>query len=237
MRAPVSVVIPTLNAREALPGCLAALQEGLDAGLIREIIVSDGRSCDETLDIAAAAGITAVTGPPGRGGQLKRGASQARGPWLLFLHADSWLAAGWSQEVLDHIGAHQGPAAFSLAFRQSTTWGTTAEPSGLRAKIVAGWANLRSRKFGLPYGDQGLLVPHPLFREVEGYDDIPLMEDVAIARRLKPIRLLDTRIFTSEDKYSREGWFRRGAKNLTLLMRYFLGASPDILAEAYNRRR
>ena len=52
MRAALSVVIPALNAEKALPACLAALMEGLEAGLIRELVVSDGGSGDATVRIA-----------------------------------------------------------------------------------------------------------------------------------------------------------------------------------------
>jgi len=237
MRAPVSVIIPTLNAQEGLRGCLAALQEGVDAGLIREIIISDGGSWDETLDIAAEASTTVVTGLPSRGGQLKLGGTKANGAWLLFLHADSWLEAGWAWEVKHHIATETGAAAFHLSFRDPGVWGSKPEPAGLRSRIVASWANFRSRKFGLPYGDQGLLVAYPHYQEVGGYDDIPLMEDVAIVRRLKPVCLLQSRAHTGAERYSREGWFRQGAKNLILLTRYFLGVSPETLAKTYNHGR
>ena len=78
MRAPISVVIPTLNAEAPLTGCLTALMEGLEAGLIRELIISDGGSTDMTLTLAEAWGAEIVTGPASRGGQLRRGCAKAR---------------------------------------------------------------------------------------------------------------------------------------------------------------
>ena len=41
MRAPISVIVPTLNAGIGLHHTLSCLMEALDAGLIREVIVSD----------------------------------------------------------------------------------------------------------------------------------------------------------------------------------------------------
>jgi glycosyltransferase involved in cell wall biosynthesis len=176
MRAPVSVVIPTLNAAAALPETLGALGEGLSEGLIRELVISDGGSADGTRAIAEAAGARLVTGAAGRGGQLARGAAAADGPWFLFLHADTRLAPGWAAAALAHVGAPEARAGyFRLAF--------AAE--GALPRLVAGWANLRARLFGLPYGDQGLLVPRAVYtRPRRLCPDIPLMEDVALARRL-----------------------------------------------------
>lgn len=224
MRAALSVVIPTLNADAALPACLGALIEGLEAGLIRELIISDGGSGDGTLRIADEVGAVIVQGAPSRGGQLRRGAQVASGGWLLFLHADTVLPAGWPEAVSGHM-ARGGAAYFRLGF----------DAGGGMARFVAGWANLRSALFGLPYGDQGLLIPRELYDAVGGYPDMPLMEDVAMARALRGrLAALPLRVRTSAAKYRREGWLRRGGRNLMLLTRYFLGADPARLAARYR---
>lgn len=224
MRAPISVIIPTLNAAAGLPDCLNALAEGLRAGLIRELILSDGGSCDATLRIAAAAGAEIVTGPPSRGGQMRRGAARAQGAWLLFLHADTMLAPGWA-EVVPAALARPGACHFRLRY----------DAVGPGPAIVACWANLRSRLFGLPYGDQGLLIDRASYDAAGGMPDLPLMEDVALARALPAMRVLPADAVTSFDKYRRQGWMLRGGRNLLLLLRYGLGADPERLARAYRR--
>ncbi|MGR3434732.1 MAG: TIGR04283 family arsenosugar biosynthesis glycosyltransferase [Shimia sp.] len=225
MRAPLSVVIPTLDAAAELPACLAALMEGLEAGLIREVVVSDGGSTDATAAIAGAAGAVTITGPASRGGQLRRGVAAARGAWLLVLHADTRLAPGWADVVAARI-AQGGPAGhFRMRFRARGAW----------PWWVAGWANRRAAWFGLPYGDQGLLVSRADYAVAGGYPDQPLMEDVALARRLR-LRPLDAVATTSADRYLRGGWARRGARNLWTLARYLAGADPERLAAAYRRR-
>ncbi|MBE0452303.1 MAG: TIGR04283 family arsenosugar biosynthesis glycosyltransferase [Roseovarius sp.] len=225
MRATLSVVIPTLNAGRGLPDCLAALFEGVREGLIREVIVSDGGSTDETCVMAEAAGAVIVTGAPSRGGQLRRGADVARGAWLMFVHADTILPEGWA-EVARAQMVQGGAAAFRLSF----------DARGLAPRFVAGWANLRSGLLGLPYGDQGLLISREDHDRAGGYADIPLMEDVALARALKGrIALLPLAVRTSAARFQREGWLRRGARNLWLLMRYLCGADPVRLAERYRR--
>ncbi|MDJ0626874.1 MAG: TIGR04283 family arsenosugar biosynthesis glycosyltransferase [Rhodobacter sp.] len=227
MRAPLSIIIPTLDAAGQLPAALGCLGEGLEAGLIRELIVSDGGSTDGTAGIAEEAGAVLLTGPPGRGGQLRRGAQAAQGEWLLFLHADTHLSDGWREALLRHLRDRREMAGyFRLGFRAE----------GPAPRMVAGWANLRARLLGLPYGDQGLLISRRLYDDCGGYPDIPLMEDVAIARalggQLAPIEAV---AWTGAERYQRQGWVRRGGRNLVTVTRYFLGADPERLARSYSR--
>ncbi len=192
MRAPLSIIIPTLNAEAELPLALGALMEGLDAGLVRELVVSDGGSMDGTCAMAEAAGAEVVTGAAGRGGQMARGADAAHGAWLMFLGADTVLAAGWADAVQDHIAAGQGAGYFRLRFRTRGIW----------PWFVAGWANLRARLFGLPCGDQGLLISRQLYDAVGGFKDIPLMQDVAMARALRgQLQVLPVVATTSATRY------------------------------------
>lgn len=226
MRAPLSVVIPTLNAASDLPDCLSVLIEGLQNGLIRELVVSDGGSNDATLEIAKEAGAHVLKGAPSRGGQLLRGAEAAKGDWMLFLHSDTVLAAGWSLAVLEHIKTETRPGYFALEFDQK----------GVRPRMVAGWANLRSKWFHLPYGDQGLLVSRAAYARAGGYRDIPLMEDVALARAFVPRAIaLPVSAKTSAARYVKIGWCRRGARNLWTLIRYLCGADPHALGRSYHR--
>lgn len=228
MRAPISIVIPTLNAVDELPGTLAALVEGLQAGILRELVLSDGGSQDDIETLATEAGAELIRSPAGRGGQLARGAAAAKGAWLLFLHADTRLSEGWSRAAQEHIGGNPRMAGyFRLRFRAY----------GIAPRLAEGWANLRSRRFGLPYGDQGLLISRSLYDSVGGYRDIPLMEDVEMARvlsgRLAPLPI---DALTSASRYENGGWIRHGAGNLVRLARYRLGTAPETLASGYRRR-
>jgi len=230
MMAPLSVVIPTLEAADRIGPCLGALGEALMDGVIHEVVIADGGSTDGIADIVEAVGARLVTAPPGRGTQLAAGARAARGRWLLFLHADTVLSPGWGAAVLAHIQTLPGQAGFfSLQF----------DTPGLAPRIVANWANLRAALFALPYGDQGLLVSRTLYDKAGGYPDIPLMEDVALVRRIGRLRLarLDAEAVTSAARYGADGWLRRGWRNLTTLALYFLGADPQWLARRYQRGR
>lgn len=227
MPAPISIVIPTLDAADRIGPTLAALTEGLGAGLIRELIISDGGSGDDIAGVAEESGAVLITGSAGRGAQLARGAAAAHGAWLMFVHADSRPESGWSAAVAAHL--ERGPCEagyFDLRFAAR----------GMAPLLIGGWANLRSRMFGLPYGDQGLLVSAALYRNSGGYPSIPLMEDVALARRIgrRRLRPLGYPMITSAERYRREGWLRRGTLNLTTLALYFAGRDPLVLARRYR---
>ena len=219
MRAELSVIIPTLDAAVALPQTLGGLMEGLEAGLVRELIISDGGSGDATRAMADEVGAVWVSGAPSRGGQLRRGVVASGGAWLLVLHADTVLPERWSG-VVERQMSRGRPGYFRLGF----------DAEGLAPTLVAGWANLRSRVFGLPYGDQGLLISRSEYDAVGGYLDIPLMEDVAMARALgRRMEEMPLRVRTSATRYARDGWMRRGGRNLMLLLRYLCGTQPEKL--------
>lgn len=222
----LSIIVPTLNAEADLPETLDALLSGVAAGVLREVIISDGGSDDRSRYLADLAGAEIVTGPPGRGGQLNRGAQAARSDWFLFLHADTHLPPDWVGIVAQHAASSDKAAAFRLKFRAE----------GIPARFTAWFANTRSRVFGLPYGDQGLLISRALYDAVGGYPDQPLMEDVAMAKALRgQLVLLDAEVTTSAARYHRDGWMRRGLRNLWTLARYRLGASPEALARSYHK--
>ena len=228
MPAPLSIIIPAYNAEANLPLCLASLMPGLESGLIREVILVDGGSSDNTARIAEGTGATVMTAPTkGRAAQLRHGAKNARGDWLLFLHADTALSRDWAERAQAHIAERpQNAAAFTLAYRSDHRM----------AKTVARRANWRARTLGLPYGDQGLLLSRKLYDTVGGYPETPFMEDVQIVRAIGKSRLshLSAEARTDASKYERDGWRKRGWANAWLITRYLLGASPEKLAKRYR---
>lgn len=227
MPAPITVVIPTFDASEALPAAADALLEGVTSGLVAELVISDGGSEDATREVAKELGARWIEGPAGRGGQIARGVAEVRTTWLLIVHADTWLSPGWSDAARRHMSDHPEKAGyFRLRFRAD----------GIAPRVVEAGANLRSRVLGLPWGDQGLLVSRATLSEVGGVPEIPLMEDVALARRLRGrLRPLQADALTSAAGYERDGWGRRVLSNLGTLGRYALGADPERLAKRYRR--
>jgi rSAM/selenodomain-associated transferase 2 len=223
----LSLVIPTLDAAAELGRTLAALGPESD-GI--EIVVADGGSADTTVSVAQAAGAHVIEAPRGRGSQLRAGGEAARGNWLLFLHADTRPAPGW-RAVAARFMADPANAERAAAFRLALD---DADPRARRIEKGAAW---RGRALGLAYGDQGLLIARDFYGSLGGHPAIPLMEDVALVRRIgrRRLVLLDHAALTSAARYRRDGWLLRPARNLALVSLYFLGVPPRLLARLYAR--
>jgi rSAM/selenodomain-associated transferase 2 len=228
----ISVIIPALNAEQTLGATLASLVHAVVADVVQEAIIVDGGSCDETCAIAEAAGTTLVKAERGRGRQLQAGAAQAKGGWLLFLHADTVLDPGWHEEAkafMQRVDAgKRPPAAASFRF--------ALDDDGVMPRLLEWLVALRCWLFALPYGDQGLLIPRALYAKLGGFKPLPLMEDVDLVRRLKRSELvmLKSRATTSGERYRREGYLARSLRNFCCLALYYLRVPPRLLARLYG---
>ena len=228
----ISVVVPTLNSEAGLPATLAALVTAAVDGLVREVIIVDGGSGDGTAAIADQTGARLILSARGRGNQLAAGAREARFPWLLFLHADTVLEDGWEREVVAFLSRVEegeralGAAAFRFAL----------DDQGARPRLLERLAALRCALLGLPYGDQGLLVPKRLYEALGGYRPMLLMEDVDFVRRLgrRRITMLRARALTSAERFQREGYWRRSARNLLCLTLYLLHVPIGTIHRLYG---
>lgn len=219
-------LIPTLNVAENLARALDAL-----AGQVAGIVVADGGSTDGTAAVARAAA-RVVTAPRGRGTQLSAGAAAIEAPWILVLHADTRPGRGW-REAAEAFMADPSNADRAGYFRFALD---DAAPQARRLERAVAW---RCRVLGLPYGDQGLLIRRDLLERLGGFRAIPIMEDVDLVRRIgrRRLVLLDADFVTSADRWRRDGWWRRSARNLVCLALWFAGVSPDRIARLYARRR
>ncbi|MDZ7362238.1 MAG: TIGR04283 family arsenosugar biosynthesis glycosyltransferase [candidate division KSB1 bacterium] len=226
----VSIIVPTLNEAQnvrRLASTLSALPEA-------EIIFCDGGSCDGTPDeiqhcVGGRWNVRLIHAPCNRAQQMNAGAKQAKGEWLIFLHADTVLPRESFNGFL--VMAKQSPHLNAGAFtfrvaHQSWVYRYLEFYVGLRCKLLK-----------LPFGDQAIFIRRKLFEAIGGYrEDFPLMEDMEIAQRLNKQQgfvLLDFLVYTSARRYEAEGFFKRGLGNIYLQLLYRLGVHPRELAKKY----
>jgi rSAM/selenodomain-associated transferase 2 len=224
----LAIIVPTLDEEDALRRHLAAAAAEADL-----LVVSDGGSRDGTLEVARRAGATVVCGPPGRGGQLNRGAAAAAGAdVLLFLHADTRLPPGAGGDVRRAVAAGAAGGAFFVRFDDDGFW------MRLGSRLVA----LRTRLTRLPLGDQAQFVRRDVFAALGGFRDWPILEDLDLARRLKAhagrrgVALLRPPAVTSARRYRDGGIARTVARNWLIWGLFALGVPPHRLARLYPPR-
>jgi len=227
MKTTVSVIIPTLDECEHVTATLAPLQEPRRAG--HEVIVVDGGSNDGTCDLASGKADKIVSSPRGRALQLNTGAREARGQTLLFLHADTLLSADAIDALLTEFPSSR------------RVWGrfdVRLSGSHVSLRVVENMMNVRSRLSGIATGDHAIFVKRETFERIGGYPEIPLMEDIAISRRLKrqsrPF-CCTQRVVTSSRRWEEKGILKTILLMWRLRLAYALGADPRDLARSYYR--
>ena len=224
----VSVIIPVLHEEDTINSAIRALRTHQPVGLC-EIIVVDGSPGGETLAALEDRDVKQVLSPRGRGCQMNEGARRAAGEILLFLHADTTLPPGGLERLVSAMdtGAFVG-GAFDLAIDSEA-------PS---MKLIAWVACARSRLTRLPYGDQALFFEREHFRAMDGFREIPIMEDVDLMRRIKKtagrICILPEKVSTSPRRWKEEGVVYCTLRNWVLVTLFFLGVSPEKLASFYR---
>ncbi|HEY7412113.1 MAG TPA: TIGR04283 family arsenosugar biosynthesis glycosyltransferase [Vicinamibacteria bacterium] len=218
----ICVVIPALDEEDTLAASIRSVREEA------EVLVVDGGSRDRTCEVAVLEGARVLTAPAGRGPQLERGAREARGEWIVFLHADTRLERGWAAALRALDGATVG-GAFRFAV-------DSPRPAfRLLERAVAA----RCRLFRLPYGDQAIFVRRGVYGITGGVPPIPLMEDVAFVRRLRRrgrLAFPASRALTSPRRWERRGIVATTVQNLWLFTQYLAGVAPERLAGRYHPR-
>jgi rSAM/selenodomain-associated transferase 2 len=226
----LSVVVPALNEATLLGVTLRALQElRLRGG---EVIVVDGGSDDGTVSLSQQEADRVLRAPRGRARQMNAGAAAATGDVVLFLHADT---------VLDPNVDHVIETALSGG---ASVWGRfDVRLSGTHPllRLVERMINWRSRLSGIATGDQAIFVRRDVFVASGGYPDIPLMEDVALCKRLKasygrPAALRE-RVVTSSRRWEQHGVLRTIVLMWWLRLVYALGVDPHRLIHYYKSTR
>jgi glycosyltransferase involved in cell wall biosynthesis len=161
----LSVVIPTLNSERVLVPTLAMLVPGAMSGLVREVIIADGGSSDETLEVADIAGCTMLSSAEPLAARLRAAATAARAPWLMFLRAGAVLDTTWIGETAHFIEEAEHSDGSAAVFRKAVS----ARASYPALREILGL--LVFSVFGRTSPDQGLVISRRLYDELGGHRD------------------------------------------------------------------
>lgn len=223
----LSIIIPALNEAGHIAATLDALQALRRRSV--EVIVVDGGSVDATVTLARPLADHVITAERGRARQMNAGAAAATGEILCFLHADTRLPENADGLIIGGLA------------RARRSWGrfdVDIEGSHPMLKIIARMMNWRSRLTGIATGDQAIFVTRSLFEAAGRFPEIPLMEDIALSRRLKvygrPLCIAH-RLATSGRRWEQHGLWRTMLLMWRLRLAYWLGADPAKLAARYLR--
>jgi rSAM/selenodomain-associated transferase 2 len=225
--AKISIIIPTLNEAGNIKESIASTQHSLNI----EVIVVDGGSKDDTIEIAKSLNVKVILSSPGRAVQMNAGAMAATGDILLFLHADTRLPIRFDEMICTAL---QQPGIVAGAFK------LRIDAPLLSLRWVELGVNLRSHFYQMPYGDQAIFLTKEVFQQIGGFPELPIMEDFELMRRLKNIGqivIISTPVLTSARRWLQKGVFKTTLLNQIVIIAYLLGASPERICRWYRREK
>ncbi len=211
----ISVVVPVFNEARCIENCIKSLQQG---PYIKEIIISDGGSTDDSRQMAINLGAIVVCGQKGRGPQIKSGLMQASGDVLLILHADCTLKTGADARLIKYLAAHPWVRGGGFGMQFDTMTPTT--------RCISFLNNLRARLFGIFFGDQGQFFRKQIKDVFDPLEDMMLMEDVELSLKLKErgrMGYLGVGVTASDRRWHGGAFWPKVALNLRLFLNYLIG--------------
>lgn len=225
--ATISIIIPTLNEAKNIKDALANTQPSTNI----EVIVVDGGSKDNTVEIAQSLGVKVISSPPGRAWQMNAGVLVANGDILLFLHADTRLPREFDVMIRTAL---QQPKVVAGAFTlriDASLWGLRWVEWGVK------W---RSHFWQMPYGDQAIFLTKEIFQQIGNFPELPIMEDFELIKRLKTlgkITIIPAPVTTSARRWLQKGIFQTTLLNQIVIIAYLLGVSPKRIRSWYRQEK
>jgi rSAM/selenodomain-associated transferase 2 len=223
-RPALSIIIPTLNEARSIGATLRSVcctDERI------EIIVVDGGSVDETVEIARKFGARVITTGRGRGIQMHSGACVAQGEALWFLHADTIPPPDAAARILEALASDAEVVGgnFKIRFDGERT----------AARFLT-WLYPQLRRLGLCYGDSAIFVRATTYRRVGGFKPFPIFEDLDLVRRLQRhgrLIYLPATVVTSSRRFEGRSFILTFARWAFLQVLYWVGIHPCTLAQLY----
>jgi rSAM/selenodomain-associated transferase 2 len=231
MNVTFSLIIPVLHEASIIRDAVARIRM-LDGGQTAEIIVVDGDPEGETLRAIPDGAVRKLLSEPGRGSQLNRGAQESSGEVMVFLHADTTLPPDALSRIREALRDETlAGGAFDLEI----------DSPRLIFRLIERVASRRSRITRIPYGDQAIFLRKVCFRNLGGFCELPIMEDVDLMRRLRRsggrIVILPERVVTSARRWEKEGALYTTLRNWILVTVFSLGIDVKRLVRWYRPHR
>jgi rSAM/selenodomain-associated transferase 2 len=219
-----SIIIPTLNEQEFLPRLLDSIKE-FDEDF--EVIIADGGSEDDTINIAGKYGVRLCSSKKGKGFQLIKGVECSSGDILIFLHADTFLPKNAFELIKEYI-SNRGCkiSTFKMKF----------DDDGMLFKVYT-WFTKFDSVF-TTFGDQGIVITKSFYEEIGGFPEFPILEDVELlknARKKTQIIKLPAYVITSARRLRKNGVVKTQLLNAMYILRYFMGTEPIKIFNKYFR--
>ena len=224
----ISIIIPVLDEGAIINLTISNIFDLPYDGEV-EVIVVDGGPFGETISVIERNEVVKILGKKGRAHQMNRGAVNACGDILLFLHADTELPKG-------------ALSAISSAMRKGDSVGGAFD-LGIKSdrpifRLIELAASLRSRLTNTPYGDQAIFISAQYFHSLGGFKELPLMEDVDLMRRIRKIgnkiHIISEKVRTSPRRWEKEGVIYCTLRNWVLITLYSMGIPAEKLIKFYK---
>lgn len=211
----LSIIIPVLNEGVRLQSILDQLK--LQIHPLDEIIVVDGGSKDDSIEVAIRSQVQLVQSQKGRGFQISKGIVIAKNPVILILHAD--------QKIDNTVLAKVRQAMLNETFIGGCVGATFDDLS--RGQWIINFLNIfRARCMGMSFGDQGQFFRTSHFRDEEWNLEMPLMEDVELAiqlwNKIGKICYLNGGLTTSVRRWQKISRVRNALQIIMLVIQYCL---------------
>lgn len=219
----ISVIIPAYNEADTIGRCI---EDVLGKPNV-EVIVVDGGSLDNTVEIAKRYCLKVIEGPKNRARQMNLGAKFATGNILLFLHADCLLKDGGMEEIGKFLRDGYIGGCLSQKIISNKIIYRSIEASG----------NIRARLFKIFYGDQAIFVKRDIFFKLGGFDNVGLFDDVIFSKKLKKagkVCVLKNKVVASARRWEKQGIVKTTLINWLLGIGFFFGVSSERLKKIYS---
>ena len=222
----ISIIIPTINESENI-GKLVFYFRELGNALLKEIIVIDGGSTDNTVELAENAGAKVISSPQkGRAYQMNLGASIAEGDILYFVHADTLPPTSCLTDIMEALQQGFEMGRFLSQY----------DSSSFLLKINAYFS--KYDWFAGMGGDQTLFITKSLFNEAGGFNGtLKIMEDFefcARARQNHQYKIISKPVLISARKYIKNAWLKVQIANYTVVKMYKNGANQESMYLKYK---